>query len=290
MWLFYMAWFASLVFFCYALAAVFSTSKIAAVAGSLLYILTWAPAVAVTSGDGAHGSLLWTLVCIFPASGIYQWGLAVAILENAEKGVRWSSLFTNLIDSGAGSGTFSAGGVLLMTVLSAANSATLAWYLDKAAPREFGTRLPWWFPFSPGFWRHGHCGVDAADSAAAKKNFSGDGDDEAEAMLIAGALEAVSPDRAGTASVVLRRLSKWFAGTVASDDRVVAVDSLSVSFYPNEVRPVPRCLSARVLSRRAGDCTPRSQRRRQNHNAEHALRPDSAKQRSRLRGRPGHQH
>ena len=136
MWLFYMLWFASLIFFCYALAAVFSTSKIASVAGSLMYILTWAPAVAVTSGDGAHGSVLWTLVCVFPASGIYQWGLAVAILENAEQGLRWNSLFTNLIDSGAGSGTFSAGGVLLMTALSAVLSASWAWYLDKAAPRE----------------------------------------------------------------------------------------------------------------------------------------------------------
>ena len=229
MWLFYMTWFASLIFFCYSLAAVFSTSKIAAVAGSLLYILTWAPAVAVTSGDGAHGSSLWTAVCIFPASGIYQWGLAVAILENAEQGVRWSSLFTNLIDNGAGSGTFSAGGVLLMTALSAASSATWAWYLDKAAPREFGTRLPWWFPVSPGFWRNGHCGVDRPSAPAALS-----GDEEADATLIAGALEPVSADRAGTASVVLRSLSKWFPGAVA-DERVLAVNNLSVSFYANEV-------------------------------------------------------
>ena len=234
MWLFYMTWFASLIFFCYALAAVFSTSKIAAVAGSLLYILTWAPAVAVTSGDGAHGSLMWTLVCIFPASGIYQWGLAVAILENAEQGVRWSSLFTNLIDSGAGSGTFSAGGVLLMTALSAASSASWAWYLDKAAPREFGTRLPWWFPISPGFWRNGHCGADSTSDATVPATSLSE-DEEADATLIAGALETVAPERAGTASVVLRNLSKWFPGVVASDERVVAVDKLSVSFYANEV-------------------------------------------------------
>ena len=190
--------------------------------------------MAVTSGDGAHGSVLWTLVCIFPASGIYQWGLAVAILENAEQGVRWSSLFTNLIDSGAGSGTFSAGGVLLMTVLSAVLSATWAWYLDKAAPREYGTRLPWWFPVSPGFWRHGHCGADSARQAAEAHSLSS-ADEEAEATMIDGALENVTPDRAGTASVVLRGLSKWFAGIDASDERVVAVDNLSVSFYPDEV-------------------------------------------------------
>ena len=251
MWLFYMVWFASLIFFCYALAALFSTSKIAAVAGSLFYILTWAPAVAVTSGDGAHGSVLWTLVCVFPASGIYQWGLAVAILENAEQGVRWSSLFTNLIDSGAGSGTFSAGGVLLMTALSATLSAAWAWYLDKAAPREYGMRLPWYFPVSPGYWRHGHCGADSARQATSAAHSLSSAED-AESTMIEGALEAATPDRSGTASVVLRGLSKWFSGIDSSDERVVAVDNLSVSFYPNEARCCHTCMppaSASILRR-----------------------------------------
>ena len=48
-----------------------------------------------------------------PASGVYMWGWAVAILENAQRGARWDTLFRNLLAddeaSGAASGTFSAG-------------------------------------------------------------------------------------------------------------------------------------------------------------------------------------
>ena len=195
----------------------------------MLYILTWAPAVTATSGDGAHGSPAWTLVCIFPASGIYMWGLAVAILENAERGVTWQSLFVNLTDGGEG-GHFSAGSVLLVTALSGVCSAILAWYLDKAAPREYGTRLPWWFPASRGFWRHGHCGVMAASTVQASVA-AGESEEEA-AAIIAGAVERVPPACGAAASVVLRGLSKSFAGEAGP---VVAVDGLSVSFYEGEI-------------------------------------------------------
>ena len=260
MWIFYMVWFCSLLAFCYALSTLFSTSKIAAVAGSLLYILTWAPAVAATSGNGAHGGIMWTLVCVFPASSIYMFGLAVALLENAEEGFTWRSLFRNLTDSA--DSAFSAGGVLLMTLLGACGFAFWAWYLDKAAPREYGTRLPWWFPLSRSYWRNGHCGADAgaashcasstiaaaehaADEASPASACSPDstrsdaheGEEETEeeaAALIAGAVERL-PRGVGSACVVLRRLCKWFASASETSGRVTAVDNLSLSFYKGEI-------------------------------------------------------
>jgi hypothetical protein len=258
MWVFYMVWMASLVCFCYALSTVFSTSKIAAVAGSLLYVLSWAPAVAATSGDGAHGNVMWTLVCVYPASSIYMWGLAVALLENAGVGVTWGSLFRNLTDSSDSS--FSAGGVLLMTALGGAGSACCAWYLDKAAPREYGTRLPWWFVFSRTYWRSGHCGADAVrggggDALAAvapagtlaSEDTIDPEDEEAAAALVAGAVERMPSDKA-SASVVLRRLGKWFAGPSAAAGRIVAVDNLSLSFYEGEITALLGCVWLRTAS------------------------------------------
>jgi hypothetical protein len=67
-------------------------------AASLLYILTWAPGVAAVAST-PMGSNAWLGSCIMmPASGVYMWGWAVSILENAQEGVQWGNLFVNIFD------------------------------------------------------------------------------------------------------------------------------------------------------------------------------------------------
>jgi len=228
MWLFYLSWTASLVLFCYALSTLFSTSKIAAVAGSLLYILTWAPAVSVTSGSGALGNPGWTAVCFFPASGIYMWGVAVALLENAELGVTWETLFMNLISSrdGAGSGNFSAGLVIVVTLVSAVCSALMAAYLDRVWPKQFGTTLPLWFPLSAAWWRHGHCGAVASGQGG-----QGATEDEEACALVQGGCEP-APEGGAAPALALRSLSKSFTTPTGA---LTAVDNLTLSFYPGHI-------------------------------------------------------
>ena len=81
-------WSAQLVCFCFFLSACFRDAKVAAVAGALAYVLTWTPGVAAAAA-APDGSSAW-LACtaLMPASGVYMWGWAVAILENAQRGAR----------------------------------------------------------------------------------------------------------------------------------------------------------------------------------------------------------
>jgi ABC-type Na+ transport system ATPase subunit NatA len=232
MWLFYMTWSASLISFCYALSTLFSSAKVASVLGSLLYILSWAPALVATSGSGAHGSAAWTLVCLCPASGIYMWGLALARLEDAEVGLTWASLFRDLTAGGAAAdgAAFSAGGVLLVTAAGGVCSAAAAWYLDKAAPRQHGAaRLPWTFPLSRAYWC---CSSAAVAPLLEAPPASKDADTEAAA--VAGGVERARVD-APHASVVLRSLCKRYPSAAPGGADVLAVDNLSVSFYPGEL-------------------------------------------------------
>ena len=130
-------WSAQLVCFCFFLSACFRDAKVAAVAGALAYVLTWTPGVAAAAA-APDGSSAW-LACtaLMPASGVYMWGWAVAILENAQRGARWDTLFRNLLAddeaSGAASGTFSAGGVLVVALANALAYGALAWAADAGA-------------------------------------------------------------------------------------------------------------------------------------------------------------
>jgi hypothetical protein len=40
----------------------------------------------------------------------------------------------------------------------------IAWYIDNVAPGEFGVKLPFWFVFSPTYWRHLFCSKRAPPS------------------------------------------------------------------------------------------------------------------------------
>ena len=145
-------WSAQLVCFCFFLSACFRDAKVAAAAGALAYVLTWTPGVAAAAA-APDGSSAW-LACtaLMPASGVYMWGWAVAILENAQRGARWDTLFRNLLAddeaSGAASGTFSAGGVLVVALANALAYGALAWAADAGAlpfralrPRGRGFRV-----------------------------------------------------------------------------------------------------------------------------------------------------
>jgi ABC-type transport system involved in cytochrome bd biosynthesis fused ATPase/permease subunit len=41
----------------------------------------------------------------------------------------------------------------------------IAWYLDNVLPGEFGVKLPFWFVFSPKYWRHIFCSRNSATSS-----------------------------------------------------------------------------------------------------------------------------
>jgi len=228
MWAFYLVWCFQLVCFTYALSCTFSTSKIAAIAGSLVYILTWAPAVGVVSGKGSLGNSGWSAVCIFPASSIYMFGFAVALLENAELGVTSHSFFDNLISDTAGSGTFSAGGVLLITLGSALFYALLAVYLDMVWPTQYGTTQPWWFPLSCSFWRS----LFARQSDAGTPPSPASDGDVARDALIDGACEA--PPVGPAATVSLRQLTKEFPAADGGGT-ITAVDGLSLDFHRGHI-------------------------------------------------------
>ena len=135
--IFLTVWSAQLTAFCFFLSACFRDAKVAAVAGALFYVLTWTPGIAAAAST-PEGSSVW-LACtaMMPASGVYMWGWAVAILENAQRGARWDTLFRNLLaddeaDDSA-SGTFSAGGVLVIALANALVYGALAWAVDVGA-------------------------------------------------------------------------------------------------------------------------------------------------------------
>ena len=226
-------WSAQLVCFCFFLSACFRDAKVAAVAGALAYVLTWTPGVAAAAA-APDGSSAW-LACtaLMPASGVYMWGWAVAILENAQRGARWDTLFRNLLAddeaSGAASGTFSAGGVLVVALANALAYGALAWAADtgalRALPARAAAAFAWPTP-KRGGGREGEARRSPRRSETERK--SGIAAASAGAWDVAAIPNGIERDRSANlptephphAAVRVANVSKTFAGTTRALDGV----------------------------------------------------------------------
>lgn len=222
MFVFFALWTCSLVMWSYAVSTLFWRSKIATIGGSLVYALCWLPGVGSATAN-PFGSGSWTVVSLLPPSGIYMWGMATAILENLQVGVRWGSLFDELLPEGT-SGTFSAGAVMLVTAANIFIYATLAYYLDQVMPSQYGqTRSPLFF-LQRSYW----AGAPTATGEDAPAQ-----DGVAEQTLLEDGAEAVPPEKAANLSIDIRGLRKVF--NAGSSDPVTAVNGLSLQMFEGEV-------------------------------------------------------
>ena len=146
--LFYVLFACELIFFSYFITTFFNSSRTAAIVGSFLYILSWAPGVASFIAE-PEGSTGWAVSALAPASAVFVWGNALAIQENSGEGIQWGNLSQQLTREG----NFSAGLILVFVSVSIVMYLFLAWYFDKVLPKEYGTRYPPWFLFSSSYWR-----------------------------------------------------------------------------------------------------------------------------------------
>ena len=210
-------WTAQLVTFSFTLSAFFSSGKIAAIASALLYVLTWVPGVAAVA-SAPNGTTSWLLSCVMmPASGIYMWGWAVSILENAQEGVRWDNIHVNLLDgdeyTGEKSGVFGTGLIMLATLLNFVLYGVLAMYLDKVVPGSYGRAESLLFFAKPSYWRRRRGATPRATDAATIAD-----DAEPDAATLPGGVEPES-NASSSVPVAIKavNLRKMFGSTVAID-------------------------------------------------------------------------
>ena len=94
-------------------------------------------------------------------------------------------------------------------------------HTSQVMPNEYGQRLPFYFPFSPGYWRNSHQKPQASSALPeAAQN---------------GAVHAEGPDtnKGGGVAVAIRGLTKVFATTDGCSKR--AVDGLTLDVHTNQV-------------------------------------------------------
>lgn len=128
---------------CFLMATLFSRSKTAALLGPVIFFATFFPYYAVN--DPQFESSAKSATCLL-APACFALGADVfAQFEGGLVGVQ-----TTNINQEANNFTYSA--CVGMMIFDAFLYGFLAWYIDKVLPSEYGTSLPWYFPFLPSYW------------------------------------------------------------------------------------------------------------------------------------------
>ena len=156
----------------------------------------------------------------------------VAAFEGGLVGLHWGNL--NVMP---GETNFSFQLAVGMLLVDAVLYGIMAAYLEAVLPSDYGTQLPWYFPFLPSFWRGLFFGPASASSSSRKES------DLTEALLaeegglgggarveeVDGELKRQEDEGRSLSIRSLRRVFKTTA-----EDRV-AVDNLSLDMYEGQI-------------------------------------------------------
>ncbi|KAK3266229.1 hypothetical protein CYMTET_25133, partial [Cymbomonas tetramitiformis] len=144
---FFLEFSVALVLFAYFVSTFFARARVAGTGALFIYLLSLVPGylMPVVETYGGPGRV-WA--CLLPPSALAVWSEVLLTLEVGEVGVTWGSLGAGITQTDP----FTAQQCMQMLAVDIVLYAALTWYCDRVVPREWGTTLPWYFPFMPWYW------------------------------------------------------------------------------------------------------------------------------------------
>ncbi|XP_042350102.1 glucosylceramide transporter ABCA12 [Plectropomus leopardus] len=221
----------SILAFSYLVSSFFDQTYIAALSGSLLYILCFFPFIVVMAVETNLTFSQKSALGLFSPTCFSYASQYVSRYEAQGEGIQWSNSYTSPI---AGD-TASFGWLCWLMLIDSVLYFVIGGYIRMVFPGKYGIPAPWYFPFKASFWSDLCCCVKSKSkvgrgllfSNIMQKNqpvFSDDkGKDQSTLSSQAGEDFSELP-----VGVALHGLSKIYGDQVA-------IQNLNVSFYEGHV-------------------------------------------------------
>lgn len=147
-WFFLLLYSISTITFCFMLSVFFSKSSTAAAVGGLVWFLSHSPYSFIVQRYDRI-SLLNKILVSFLSNTAMGLGFNVLVrYEGTQEGAQWSNIFKPVsIDD-----DFHLGIVWIMLVVDSILYFTIALYVEKIFPGDYGVAEKWNFPFTKKFW------------------------------------------------------------------------------------------------------------------------------------------
>ncbi|XP_059827445.1 ATP-binding cassette sub-family A member 13-like [Hypanus sabinus] len=139
---------ASVISLGYLIAAFFSHANTAALSACLLYIITFFPYMVLVVVQNQLSFSSQVLICLLCTTAFSQGAYIITLFEGEGKGLQWD----NMYEAVGGAENVSFACICWMLVVDSLIYLILGWYLHNIFPGKYGTRRPWYFPFTGSYW------------------------------------------------------------------------------------------------------------------------------------------
>ncbi|XP_078284172.1 uncharacterized protein LOC144609539 [Rhinoraja longicauda] len=146
--LFFVDFGASIISLGYLISAFFSHANTAALSACLLYIITFFPYMVFVVVQNQLNFSSQILICLLCTTAFSQGAYIITLFEGAGQGIQWNNMF----EAAGGAENVSFAWVSWMIIIDSQIYFLLGWYLHNIFPGKYGTRRPWYFPFTSSYW------------------------------------------------------------------------------------------------------------------------------------------
>jgi len=226
--IFFFAFSLSLIALACLTSSFFDRAKTAGTMSFFVLLAGWMPYVAVADPQRAEG--VKGLACLLSPVALALGSGNIMSYESAFIGVHNDNL-NEVTDN------FKMMTAIVMMFFDALLYGVLAWYFDAVMPKEFGTRLPWYFPVSPAYWKKTLCGSRGRAGGLGMEEAllpSGVRDeDDDDSFQHSPDVESVPPEMESRVGIKIRKLYKEFPSHTSEPFK--AVNQLDLNMYQGQI-------------------------------------------------------
>ncbi|XP_078536724.1 glucosylceramide transporter ABCA12 [Lissotriton helveticus] len=163
--LFLMDYSLSIIAMSYLVSVFFHNTNIAALSGSLIYIISFFPFIVMTSQSSTLSFAGKTLLGLFSPTALSYAAQYATLYEEQSLGLQWDNMYYSPVTND----TCSFAWMCWLLLIDSGIYFIVGSYIQTVFPGRYGIGSPWYFPFLPSFWKE-CCGLS---SVCTRKKSSG---------------------------------------------------------------------------------------------------------------------
>ncbi|XP_078056586.1 ATP-binding cassette sub-family A member 13-like [Mustelus asterias] len=140
----------SVISMSYLITTFFSHANTAALSACLLYIITFFPYMVLVAVQNQISFSSQILICLLCPTAFSQGAYVITLFEGDGTGIQWN----NMYDAPGDGDNVSFAWICWMMIIDSMIYLILGWYLQNVFPGKYGTRRPWYFPFTNVYWKN----------------------------------------------------------------------------------------------------------------------------------------
>uniref|UniRef100_A0A8C2R134 ABC transporter domain-containing protein n=1 Tax=Capra hircus TaxID=9925 RepID=A0A8C2R134_CAPHI len=139
----------SVIAMSYLISAFFNSTNIAALIGSLIYIIAFFPFIVLITVENELSYVIKVFMSLLSPTAFSYAGQYIARYEEQGIGLQWENMYSSPVQDD----TTSFGWLCCLILADSFIYFLIAWYIRNVFPGTYGMAAPWYFPFLPSYWK-----------------------------------------------------------------------------------------------------------------------------------------